>query len=101
MARKIAERIVAGVNMDDCYWTPDELPDRIADVSEEIVAHGNPATVMERLYRKQPPINDRGERGGEPWGWEGINSHCYAIGSEIAREEVAKAVEEWRRTYEP
>jgi hypothetical protein len=44
VARRIAERIVAEVNQDDYYWTPDELPDRIADVAEEIVAHGNPRT---------------------------------------------------------
>lgn len=87
VARRIAERIVAEVNLDEFYWEADSLPDRIADVTEEIVAHGNPKTVMDRLRRKMPH------------GWDAIVEHCRAIAGDIAREEVEKAVEEYRQHY--
>jgi len=63
VARLVAERIVCEVNVDEFYWTRDEVPDRIADVAKEIMRCGRPATVFGRLWRQQPPVNCRGDRG--------------------------------------
>ena len=99
VAHRIAERIVKEVNLDDFYWTPDELPERITDVAKEIVRVGRPGSVFSRLWKRQPPFNDDGERGGHPYGWEGIDEHCRHIAGEIAEEEVEAAVEKHRRNY--
>lgn len=84
VAEEIARRIVAEVNLDDFYWEKDELPDRIADVTEEIMGGGKVRTLFTRLHRKQPPYNDKGDLGGHPYGWEGIDEHCRHIADEIA-----------------
>ena len=99
VARRIAERIVKEVNLDDFYWTLEELPERIEDVTREIVRKSTPATVFKRLYRQQQPISDKGERGAHPYGWEGIDEHCRHIAAEIATEELERAQAEWRRDY--
>lgn len=97
VARRIAERIVAAVNLDDFYWTPSEVPDRIEDVAAEIVRCGRPATVIDRLHRKSPWVSDeRRERVTEPWGWDGINNHCRDIADGIAEEELDAAIERYR-----
>lgn len=100
VAKRIAERIVAEVNQDDFYWVPEEIEDRIWDVQREIMRCGKPATVFSRLYRQQPPVNCKGERGGHPYGWEGIDEHCREIADEIAEEELKSAVKEYKRRYE-
>lgn len=99
VAHAIAARIVKAVNLDEFYWTFEELPERIADVEREIVRCGRPASVFERLHRQQPPVSDGGERGGHPYGWEGIDEHCYHIADEIAAEELEKALCEYKRDY--
>ena len=99
VAERIARRIVAEVNLDEFYWKTAELSDRIWDVQQEIVRCGNVPTVFSRLYRKQPPVSDRGDRGGHPYGWEGIDEHCRCIADDIAVEEVAKAVATWNERY--
>jgi len=65
----------------------------------EIMRCGRPATVTGRLYRKQPLQDDNGEWVTHPWGWEGIDEHCRAIGDRIAKEELAKAMEKWEERY--
>lgn len=94
VALKIAERIVSEVNLDDFYWTPDELPDRIWDVQHEIMRCGNVPTVFSRLHKAEGP-----DVGGGKYGWEGIDEHCRHIGQEIADEEHGKAIAKWRRRY--
>jgi hypothetical protein len=98
VAVKVAKRIVKEVNLDDFYWAPEELPDRIADIADEIMRAGNPATVITRLHEKQP-LPDGGIRAGHPYGWGGIDEHCRAIGDEIAAEVVREANTEYRRDY--
>lgn len=91
VAEAIATRIVKEVNLDDFYWTPSELPDRIEDVTQEIMRCGNPATVFTRL---------RKSRGAtDPYGWEGINEHCRHIGDEIASEELQNAIDKYFRDF--
>jgi predicted DNA-binding protein (UPF0278 family) len=99
VAKAIAARIVAEVNLDDFYWTPEEVPERIEDVTKEIVRCGRPASVFYRLWKQQHPISDSGLRADDPYGWEGIDEHCRHIGNEIAREEVQKAVDQYERDY--
>ena len=100
VAERIAKRIVAEVNLDEFYWTAAELPDRIWDVTQEIILAGNPRTVFSRLYRKQPPCSCSGERGGHPYGWEGIDEHCDVIADEIANDELFAARDEWHKRWE-
>ena len=99
VARAVAKRIVADVNLDEFYWSEEEVPERILDIQHEIMRVGRPATVFGRLYWQQPIINDAGERSGHPYGWEGIDAHCRAIASEIAAEELRKAVKYWEQRY--
>lgn len=99
VAMRIAERIVKAVNLDDFYWCPEELPERIEDVATEIVRNGEPTTVFFRLHRKQAPISDSGEKSTSPYGWEGIDEHCRAIATAIATEELASAMQQYRRDY--
>jgi hypothetical protein len=100
VAAAIARRIVAAVNDDDFYWSPEDVPERIADVQREIMRCGRPAIVFLRLYSQQPFRTDGGgERVTDPYGWDGIHNHCSAIAAEIAAEEVEKAVTEYERQY--
>ena len=94
VARRIAERIVREVNMDDFYWTPEELPERIWDTQQEIMRAGNVPTVFTRLHKAEGA-----DAGGGKYGWEGIDEHCRHIGQEIADEEHDKAIAEWRSRY--
>ena len=95
----IARRIVEIVNLDDFYWESSEIPERITDVAAEIMRCGRPLSVFQRLHHQQPPISDSGERGGHPYGWDGIDDHCRAIADDIAREEVEKAVAQHKLIY--
>lgn len=99
VARRIAERIVAEVNLDDFYWTPDETPRLMDEMTGEIMRAGRPRTVVRRLYKNQPLVSDNGQRGGHPWGWEGIEEHCFAIADKIEAEEINAAVEHWQKRY--
>ena len=99
VARRIAERIVAAVNPDEFHWERDELPDRIEDVTREIIRVGHPATVFSRLYQQQPVYADTGRRGGHPYGWEGIAEHCRQIAQEIAEEALQDELEQYQRAY--
>lgn len=100
VARRIAERIVAWCNGDECYWETDELPDRIAEVQTEIMRVGKPATVMARLEHRQPLASCGGERVTHPYGWEFLDDNCRAVGDQIAKEELAIAVAEWSELCE-
>lgn len=93
IALRIAERIVSEVNFDEFYWTESELPDRIWDVQQEIMRHGNVLTVLHRLHKAE------NSAGGGKYGWEGIDEHCRVIAKEIIEEEVDMAVNEWRQRY--
>lgn len=95
VAEAIARRIVEEVNIDDFYWTREELPDRIADVAEEIMRRGPVQSIFYRLWKGQPPFDS----SGRPYGWEGIDDHCNAIVHEIAHEELARAVREHERSF--
>lgn len=97
VAERIARRITEAVNLDNFYWTPDEMADRVADVEEEIMRCVRPASVFDRLHRKSPPVSDRpgSERITHPYGWEGISEHCHAIADDIAAEELDTAIGEW------
>lgn len=97
VARRIAQRIVSEVNLDEFYWERHEIEDRVDDVTREIMRVGRPRTVFHRLYLQQPLFD--GQRGGDPYGWEGIEEHCESIADEIADEELRKAVEEYERRY--
>ena len=94
VALRIAERIVAEVNLDEFYWTAAELPDRIWDVQQEIMQCGRLATVFQRLHASEGP-----DVGGGKYGWEGIDEHCRNIADDIAVEEVAKAMKAWKERY--
>ena len=91
---RIAERIVSEVNLDEFYWTAEELPVRIWDVQQEIMRRGNVPMVFARLHKAEGL-----DVGGGKYGWEGIDEHCRMIGQEIAGEEKAKAIVEWNRRY--
>jgi hypothetical protein len=97
VARRIAERIVAEVNLDEFYWESEKIPERVEDVAAEIVRCGHPATVFHRLHRAERKADP--EIGGGIYGWEGIEEHCEHIADEIAAEELAAAVERHRREY--
>jgi hypothetical protein len=99
VAERIARRIIAEVNLDDFYWEPGEIEDRVYDVTQEIARCGRPANVFSRLYQRQPPFNDRGDRGGHPFGWEGIDEHCRHIADEIAEEELDAARKHYTERY--
>lgn len=94
VATAIARRIVAEVNLDDFYWEPEEISERIADVSDEIQRCGRPETVFSRLHKRQHLVSCSGE-----YGWEGIDEHCRAIADEIAAEELQAAIQWWRKRY--
>ena len=93
VAEEVARRIVVEVNLDDFYWTAEEVPERIADVAEEIMRVGLPATVFTRLYGKQSA------RSGHPYGWDGIGEHCGHIADDIVTDGVSKAVKDYHRDY--
>ena len=97
---RIAERLVREVNLDEFYWTAAELSDRVWDVQQEIMRHGNVPTVFHRLYRKQPfsTCEQRG-RVTHPYGWDGIDEQCRTVGDDIAFDELAKAVKAWKERY--
>lgn len=99
VALRIAERLVSEVNLDDFYWTPEELPTRVWEIQQEIMRKGDVRNVFARLYRRQPPVSCSGERGGHPYGWEGIQEHCYEIGQDIADDEQSKAIAKWKARY--
>jgi hypothetical protein len=99
VAERIARRIVEYLNPEGCVWDDDELPERLTDVTEEIMRCGRPGTVISRLWKKQPPIDDTGERGTHPYGWEGLDEDCRAIATTIAREELARAKAEYVREF--
>ena len=99
IAKRIAERIVAAVNLDDFYWESGEIADRIYDIQQEIMLGTDPRGVIDALYWKQPPFNCLGQRGGHPYGWDGIHEHCEHIASDIASEELRDAVRAYRRTW--
>lgn len=99
VALKIAERIVAEVNLDEFYWTVEEVPQRVDEMVEEIIKKGRPRTVVHRLWKNQPLVSDDGTRGSHPWGWEGIEEHCFAIADKIEAEEVKAAVDHWMKRY--
>ena len=100
VAYKIAREIVIEVNLDEVYWTAEELDARIFDVQQEIITRGKPAFVFERLYHKQPfRTDEKRERVTAPYGWEGIDEHCQWIADEIAERKLAEAVESWNKRY--
>lgn len=92
MAEAIAKRLVAEVNLDDFYWEPEEVPERISDVSDEIQRSGCPATVFSRLVK-------RGSKNWHEYRWEGIDEHCRQIADDIAAEELQQAILWWRKRY--
>ena len=99
VALAIAKRLVSEVNLDDFYWSPEEINNRIWDVQQEIMRCGRPATVFSRLERRQPLASCSGERVTHPYGWEGIDEHCRCIGAEIAEEELRCALDEYASRY--
>jgi hypothetical protein len=100
VARQIAKRIVATVNLDEFYWLAEEIDDRVLDVQWEIMRCGRPATVFSRLERRQPLASCRGDRVTHPYGWEGIDEHCRNIGDEIAQSVLNEARKQYRDRYE-
>jgi len=100
VAYQIAKEIVETVNLDEVYWTADELNDRIFDVQHDIMENGNPADVFERLHRKSPfKTDEQRERVTAPYGWEGIDEHCRHIAGMIAEEKLVDAVDAWKERY--
>lgn len=99
VALAISKRIVSAVNPDDFHWEPSEIEDRIFDIQQEIMLAGYPATVIGRLWKKQRPCNDKGDRGGHPYGWDGLEQDCRAVAAEIAAEEQDKALTKWNARY--
>lgn len=98
VAERVAVRLVEAVNLDEFYWTREELPERIADVTEEIMRLGFPAAVFKRLHKQE---RNRLGDGGHNYGWEGIHEHCGVIADDIACEELERAFVEWDRDYAP
>lgn len=99
VAERIAKRIVEEVNLDEFYWTNNELPDRVWDVQQEIMREGKPATVFVRLEKRQPLLTCGGRRVTHPYGWEGMDDHCRCCAPDIAREELQSAIDDWRERY--
>ena len=95
VAERVAARLVAAVNVDYFYWEHDEIPSRLADVTQEIMRCGRPGTVFIRL-RKQYPID---AAGCHPYGWEGLDEHCQSIARVIADEEIATAVDRHKMDF--
>lgn len=82
VALRVAERLVAAVNINYFYWPADEVEERITDVWREIVRVGRPATVFSRLDRQAPD---------GPYGWEGTDEYCRKIAGGIAAEVLGAA----------
>ena len=100
VAYEIAKEIVIEVNLDEVYWTAEELDSRIFDVQQEIMARGKPAFVFERLYHKQPfRTDEKRERVTAPYGWEGIDEHSQWIAEEIAERKLTEATQAWEKRY--
>lgn len=99
VALRIACEIIEEVNDDDFYWTKEEISDRVFDVQQEIMRAGRPATVFRRLYRKQHPINCKGDRAGHPYGWEGIDEHCRIVADGIAETQLEAAIARYDERY--
>ncbi len=100
VALAIAKRIVAAVNIENFYWKPDEIEDRVFDVKQEIIRGGRPDGVFNRLYRRRTFTNTTGRQvHGNPYGWDGLHSHCVLIANEITHEEREKAIQRWSAHY--
>jgi hypothetical protein len=100
IAEQIARRIVAAVNMDECYWVAGEIEDVVYDVMLEIMRAGHPRTVFRRLEKRQPPLSCYGERATHPYGWEGIDDHCNHVADDIAADVMAAARAEYKERYD-
>lgn len=99
IAKRIAERIVNAVNLDEFYWTPDEIEERVADVTSEIVLNGDPKSVFQRLVRNQRPVNCAGKKEGHPYAFVGIDDHCRNIAAEITGDELIEAQIRYQQRY--
>lgn len=100
VATKIAMRIVTDVNMDEFYWSSDELNERVNDVRDEIMTGGDPGRVFDRLRAKHKPTSASGKREGHPYGFNGIALHCSQIATEITGSELIDAVKRYIERYE-
>ncbi len=94
VALRIAERLVAAVNIDDFYWEADESPDRVLDVQQEIMRVGRVATVFHRLWKRR-----QGDYGSRPYDWEGLDEHCRTIADQIVDEELIVAISRYNIQY--
>ena len=92
VAERIARRLVAVVNPDEFHWSNEEIGDRIADVTAEIMRMGRPATVFARLWKRGGCVMD-------PYGWEGIDEDCRQVADDIEADELQRAVRQYERDY--
>ena len=84
VALKIATAIFNDVNIEDCYWEPDEAESIINQMAEMIIEKQSVLNLFWHLKRKQQPIDCKGTRPVIPWGYEGIENYPEAMLSVIA-----------------
>lgn len=99
IARAVAERLVAALNDRIDCWEESEIPQRVEEITNEIIRTGRPAIVIGRLHQRQPPISCRGQRSHRPYGWEGLEDHCWRVADSIAAEVVGRACELYESAY--
>jgi hypothetical protein len=84
IALKIATAIFNDVNIEDCYWEPDEAESIINQMAEMIISRESVTCLFWHLKRKQEPISCSGERPVFPWGYEGVQNYPESMLSVIA-----------------
>jgi len=99
VALAIAKRIVAEVNIENCYWPEETIEDRVYDVQQEIMRGGRPDGVFGRLWTRRTFSDTTGKVKGSPYCWEFLSQHCREIAPAIAQQERDKAVDVWKRRY--
>ncbi len=79
IAAKIASALFDDINMDDVYWTPDERETVVNAMASMIIKRGSALDVIYHCHRAQPSIDDQGNRGHFPFGYDGLSEYPNAM----------------------
>lgn len=75
VAEKIANAIYDDIDIEDCYWTPDNRAEIIDKMVSMIIKRESVGGLFWALHKAQPKISDSGERGVYPFGYEGVQNY--------------------------
>jgi hypothetical protein len=94
VAMRTAYRIVKQLNLDDFYWSPERIHDKVWEMKQALIEGVTLHRMIGHLCRKY--------NGWDipPEDFDGVDEHCCHIGTAIHVEETNKAIAEWKRTYE-